>query len=145
MKQKIRRGQAVVEMALVIPLFLLVVMGIIDFGRAMHAWSALNLQCVEAARVGAKRRFLLFNNFDANSHASLSKVQDAFWRNLSPLTPRADVTGPVIEGVGDSSKIVKVSCSFNMNLITPVLGSLVGGESKGGGLTLSATAEQGKE
>jgi len=40
-KYKKNVGQATVEMALVLPLFLFTVIGICDFGRSMDAWGTL--------------------------------------------------------------------------------------------------------
>lgn len=44
------RGQATVEMALVLPILLLVLMGIVEFGRLLHA----QLQLQHAAREGVR-------------------------------------------------------------------------------------------
>jgi Flp pilus assembly protein TadG len=46
-----RSGQALVEFALVVPIFMLLVMGVIEFGRA---WN-LQQTITEAAREGARR------------------------------------------------------------------------------------------
>jgi len=55
MKKLEKKGQAIVEMALVLPLFIFVVIGIFDFGRVLHCWGTLNYQCVRAARVSTRR------------------------------------------------------------------------------------------
>jgi Flp pilus assembly protein TadG len=44
-------GQSLVELALLLPLFLLVVFGIVDGGRAIYAFSTINNAAREAARV----------------------------------------------------------------------------------------------
>ena len=46
-----RRGAVIVEMALILPLFFLVVLGIIEFGRAMSASQLIT----SAARLGARQ------------------------------------------------------------------------------------------
>lgn len=46
-------GQALVEFALVIPLFLLLLFGIVDFGRYVYTANGLNQAAREAARVGS--------------------------------------------------------------------------------------------
>jgi len=55
MKHRSRRtrGQALVEFALVVPMFLLLIFGIIDVGRYVYANNSLNQAAREAARVGA--------------------------------------------------------------------------------------------
>lgn len=47
------RGQGVVEFALVIPIFLLVVFGLLDAGRAVHTNSVLSQAAREGARLAA--------------------------------------------------------------------------------------------
>jgi Flp pilus assembly protein TadG len=50
-KRKSRRGAAAVEMGFVLPIFLMVIFGIIEFGRAFSAQHLLD----SAARLGARR------------------------------------------------------------------------------------------
>ncbi len=47
------RGQAMVEFALVIPIFLLMLFAVIDFGRYVYTANGLNEAAREAARVGS--------------------------------------------------------------------------------------------
>jgi Flp pilus assembly protein TadG len=46
-----RRGQALVEFALIIPLFLLLLVGIFDLGRAVFAYNTLTNAAREGARI----------------------------------------------------------------------------------------------
>jgi Flp pilus assembly protein TadG len=48
-----RRGQALVEFALVVPLFLLLLAGMIDFGLGLNASIAVSNAAREGARLGA--------------------------------------------------------------------------------------------
>ena len=48
-------GQSLVEFALVIPIFLLVLFAIVDFGMAFHAWITVTNSAREGARIGAVR------------------------------------------------------------------------------------------
>ena len=45
-----RRGQALVEFALIVPLFILIVMGIFEGGRAIYTYNALSNAANEALR-----------------------------------------------------------------------------------------------
>ena len=45
-------GQALVEFALVLPIFLLLLFGLIDVGRLVYTWNALNQAAREGARYG---------------------------------------------------------------------------------------------
>jgi Flp pilus assembly protein TadG len=47
-----KKGQAVVEIALVLPILLFVLCGIVDFGRILYASSHLNIVSQEAVRLG---------------------------------------------------------------------------------------------
>ena len=60
------RGQALVEFALVVPLLIIMVMAIIDFGRA---WS-LHQTITDAAREGA-RQSVISNNVTQDSAAAI--------------------------------------------------------------------------
>lgn len=147
MPSKRTKGQAVVELALVLPIFIFVILGIFDFGRALHAWSNLNFQCMQAARAATKRinPLLARNLFTRSTHPSEDEVKSAFWKNKSPMMVANDISGPVLSGVGDSSREVQISASYRLNLITPLLGNIVGGQSKDGALVISATARESKE
>lgn len=58
-----RRGQALVEFALVVPILLLLVLGIIDFGRA---WN-LHQTITDAAREGARQAVVFDPDVDQDS------------------------------------------------------------------------------
>ena len=67
-QNNLRRGQAVVEFALVLPLLLLLVLGAIEFGRVLLRLHLLTTASREGARVGS-----LPNNLEADIE---DKVQD---------------------------------------------------------------------
>jgi len=50
------RGTAVVEMALVLPLLLVLVLAIVDFGKAFNYWNDTNHLAAEGARFAAVNR-----------------------------------------------------------------------------------------
>jgi len=150
--KKQKKGQALVEFALVLPIFLIVVFGIIDFGRILHSWASLNNQCVNAARAGAKRNTFLFGNslFLNDSHASEQAVLDAFWSMQSPfMQSRGDFNQdnpdnkPTLSGVGTNNPTVSVSASYRLSLITPFLSSAIG--NKDGTFTINAVSSEDKE
>lgn len=47
-----QKGQAILELALVLPIILIIFCGIVDFGRILHAKEQLNLVAQEAVRLG---------------------------------------------------------------------------------------------
>ena len=65
------RGQALVEFALVIPLFLLVLFGIVDMSRFVFDGNALN----EAAREGARQGSVAWRPADCNGLTRVACVQ----------------------------------------------------------------------
>ncbi|MBM4074830.1 MAG: pilus assembly protein, partial [Planctomycetes bacterium] len=67
-----RRGAAMVEMALVLPLFLMLVLGIIEFGRAMMIANLVT----NAAREGARTAVL-----DGSTNASVTSDIQTFLRS----------------------------------------------------------------
>lgn len=146
-----KNGQALVEFALILPIFLIVLFGIIDFGRALHSWSSLNYQCIQAARAGTKRNTFLFGNslFLPRSHADASEVYAAFWKYQSPyMTKKTDFNvgspsnNPFLNGVGTNATTVEVRATYEFTMITPLF-SLMGNEN--GTITISAFASEDKE
>ena len=49
---KEENGQSLVEMALLLPLLLLLICGIVDLGRLMFAYASLNMTAQETVRIG---------------------------------------------------------------------------------------------
>lgn len=96
-----RRGAAMVEMALVLPVFLLVLMGMIEFGRAIMVGQLVT----NAAREGARMAIL-----DGSTNSSVSASIKSF------LTTAA--------GVGDGDITVTITVDGVAN------GSLASAESK---------------
>ncbi len=150
-----KTGQATVEMALVLPLFIFVIIGIFDFGRLLHSWSTLNYQCVRAARVATRRISPLIarNLFTADTHLKLGQeenvygVWDEFWKYRSPTMPVEGYSfgENSFEGVGTGTRYVTISASYTMTLMTPLMGALVGGENGEGTITISASVTEQKE
>ncbi len=71
-KRLARRGAAAVEFALVAPIFFLVIMGIIDFGRMMMVQNIM----INAARAGARQAIL--------SGSTTTQVQTTIANCLTP-------------------------------------------------------------
>lgn len=144
-----RSGQGVVEMAFVLPVFLFVLIGIIDFGRAFHVWTSLNRQCVEASRVGTKRLHQLIgrNLYTATTHESFANVEAAFWNARSPMMIQTNYSELSFDGIqiNRASEFVHVSAKYELELITPFMGTLVGKANSDGKLTIYAEARERKE
>jgi len=152
-KNKPNRGQALVEFALVLPIFIFVIFGIIDFGRAFHCWTSLNYQCIQAVRAGTKRSNPLIarNVYTSTTHASADAIVQAFWKFQSPMMDKASYNlgnpdnNPIIIGAGTSASEVEVSATFDMVLFTPGMAGILGGQNKSGAITLRTSAKENKE
>jgi Flp pilus assembly protein TadG len=121
------RGAAAVEFALLLPLLLLLVFGIIDFGRAINAQITLT----QAAREGARLAALGQPNVVSRTQAAAT--------GLSPVT--VTVTSCPAGATQTTDAVVQTSYSFNF--VTPVgaIAGLFGGGGFGSPITLTATGE----
>jgi Flp pilus assembly protein TadG len=108
------RGAAAVEMAIVLPLLLLLVCGIIDFGRMLNTQITLSA----AAREGAR--------WAALSQPGVPARVSAAAPGISPA-PSTAVTGcPATPAIGQNATVIATS---TYTLITPLgaVGGLFGG------------------
>jgi Flp pilus assembly protein TadG len=121
------RGAAAVEFALLLPILLIVVFGLIDFGRALNAQVTLT----EAAREGARLAALGQANVVSRTQAAatgLSAVNVAV--TACPLNS------------GASTDAV-VTASYQFSFVTPVgaIAGMFGGAGFGAPITLTATED----
>lgn len=100
-----KRGQALVEFAIVLPIFLLVVLLIFDAGRAIYFYSAIH----NAAREGARYGII---------HQDTVKIQNVTRQKAVGL-----VINPVVT---ITTNTVTVAISYPFTTITPLLDRLIG-------------------
>lgn len=110
------RGAAAVELALLLPLLLFLVFGIIDFGRALNAQITLT----QAAREGVRLAALEKPDGDVSA-----RVQDA----ATPLSGVSAATTPCPNG----DEKATVVASYPFEFVTPIggLAGIFGGGSFG--------------
>jgi Flp pilus assembly protein TadG len=149
------RGQSLVEFSLILPVFILLLFGILDMGRAIYAYNTV----ADAAREGV--RVAIVNQIQTSPDC----VQDRPIQN--PLTPHwsikacaaksavslgiqpADVTvsyaappGVVLTCPPSGSPTVSVGCiasvkvDYTFRAITPVIGNIVGA------ISMSSTSQE---
>jgi Flp pilus assembly protein TadG len=123
------RGAAAVEFALLLPVLLLVVFGIIDFGRALNAQITLTQAAREGARLAAVGQ---------PAAAVVARTQAAA-TTLTGVTV-AVTSCPAGAGLGANAV---VQAGYQFSFITPIgaVAGLVGGGGLGSPITLSATSE----
>jgi len=107
--RKAEDGQSLVEFALVLPIFLLVLFAIVDFGMAFHAWITVTNSAREGGRLGSVH---------ASAAAIQQRVRDTAdtlnQDDLSVTVTNADDQG------GQPGESVVVDVSYSYSLITPL-------------------------
>ena len=104
------RGQSHAEFSIVVPIFLILVFGIVDFSMALRAW----LTVTNASREGA--RVLVLGQ-------SCSQVTAQSQNVAKGLSPSVTVTITPSTCTGVSGDSMSVSVSYTYKFVTP-LGSL---------------------
>lgn len=112
------RGAMVVEFGLVVPILLLLVFGIIDFGRAYYTLNNLT----SAVREGVRRAAVLEDPIA--SQDDIKAVVVNFSQPLSgpPMDPDNVIVTMHDGGTPDAR--IEVEASYQMPLITPLVGQL---------------------
>jgi Flp pilus assembly protein TadG len=117
-------GQTLVEFALIVPIFILMMVGIFDVGRAVYAYSTINNAAHEAVRLAIVDQ----NTADVRARAVSQSV--AVGVNSADVTVRwlsseyTDVAP--CNATPRYGCAVEVSVSYDFNAATPMLGSLLG-------------------
>jgi hypothetical protein len=106
------RGQAVVEFALLLPLFLIVLFIIIDFGVGISRWTVVTSATREGARIGA---------VGVSPNEIKSKVAVTSNDLLDPLDVHVNyVDNNTNNPLGDHGDSVVVESDYDYQLITPL-------------------------
>jgi Flp pilus assembly protein TadG len=135
-------GQSLVEFAFVLPIFLLVLFAIIDFGMAFHAWIAVTSSAREGGRLGAVHPSLEAAGSPCFGQGSLSQCIETRVRDTAGNIGD-DLVVNVTNADGVTGESVVVDVSYDYSLITPLsdfMGMISGG-SIGDSFNLSSTAD----
>ena len=124
MRRRRGRGQALVEFALVIPIFLLLVFGLVDLGRAVFVNNSLG----EAARDGAR-----YGSVQARAYDNTSRTAVEVWVEARLVgVPDATVTVTCVAQnadlgcAGNGYDTVIVTAEADLQMITPIISQIVG-------------------
>jgi len=117
------RGQGLVEIALVLPVFLLALFGLIDVGRAIFAYNSVS----EAARNGA--RVAIVNQIPADiCEVGASRAVGLGLPTSCAATNSVGIT--VSQGAGCSPMklncLMTVAAKYDFRAITPVIAQILG-------------------
>ncbi len=124
------KGQALAEFALLIPIFLILLFAIVDFGMGFHSWIKVTNSAREGARLGAVA-------------ATQQDIIDRVYQTSDLPNESANMTVTVTNAQGQPGESVVVQVDYDYDLITPLAGlvQLVSGNILGPTLTFSSTAE----
>lgn len=144
--QRLRRrqlGQSLVEFALVLPLFLLIVFGIVDAGRYVYITNAFNQAAREAARYGSVEQWSWScpasvplasqNRLTCTQQVAKDRMAGAPAYYTSTATCTTDGTTSVSAAACRSGYVLKVvvatpttPANQRFSFFTPVIGNLIG-------------------
>jgi Flp pilus assembly protein TadG len=148
---RIKGGQAIVEFALVLLVFLFMVLGVIDLGRGIFDYNALSDSAREGAREGVvsgnsvaqmcQKVLAMYLVNDVNTSASCATSGDPAVTNAGAANPN-DFVIQVYRGISPSSTTPydKVVLTYKFKPVTPLIDTAMG-IATGGTLSISATSE----
>lgn len=106
-KLKNQKGQALVEFALVVPILLIIVMGIIEFGFMFNAYITISNASREGARLGV---------LGGNDAAVVARVIET-----SPNLDDSRFTITITPGTRSRGDMLRVNVNYDYEVITPIL------------------------
>jgi Flp pilus assembly protein TadG len=141
--KKRERGAALIEMALTLPLLLLISISVYEFGRAFQHWQVLT----NATREGARIASLPGTSDDAITE----RVQDYLAAGQLPFANSASVSvahdGEITIGpdATASASTVTVNYPFEFIVLQPIARMVVSGTDVGEAITMSVSATMRNE
>jgi len=135
-------GQALLEVAITLPILLLVAVSIFEFGRAYQTWQVLTNAAREGARVAVLPNATT-NDVQTRVNAYLQNGQLDNYQNA---TVTVDQNSTVVVGPGTASaSVVSVAYPFSFIVLNPVANLVAHGTTVGTPLTITAAAEMRNE
>lgn len=109
-------GQAVLEFAMILPLILLLIFGLVDFGRAYYTWLVVTNAAREGARVGATQQ-------------PLTAINTRIYDTAAGLDAD-ELTISVTNVQGARGEAIEVDLEYNFVFVTPIgnIMEVIGGE-----------------
>ena len=107
------KGQAMVEFALVVPLLVMLLFGIIDFGRIFHTYLAIDHASREAARV-------------ASIGESDATIVSTAVTNAASVSLKSGQVSVSPGGTKSSGSDVTITITYPISFLTPVVSSITG-------------------
>lgn len=115
MRRRSRRGQALVEWALLLPVFILLLVGLLDVGRAIYAYNTVANSARYAARVA------IVNQDETTVVAAAIKEGVALGLTSADVSCTGCVSGGASAVEGTS---ISITVTYDYEPATPLIGSL---------------------
>ncbi len=111
---KKERGQAVVELAILLPVLILILMAIFEFGRVMNAYMIVT----HASREGARAAAVGIQDAEV-----VTRVE-----NFSSTLNDANITVTIdpLHASRSTGDTVTVTVEYDIDVITPIIGAITG-------------------
>ena len=119
------RGQSLVEFALVLPIFLVLILGVFDFGRLIFFHTSMTNGAREGARLAAVNQDVSLIEERIEAQTALITPTIALNFYVPPDDPNDQPTEPC-DAVPDVGCLVVVELEADFNAITPIIGSIIG-------------------
>lgn len=108
-----KKGQALLEIALALPILLLFFCGIVDFGRILHAGSTINMVAQESVRLSGLGK--------SDIEVAQFAKDKAYFKDKTEIT----VSITPVDTVRKSGDYVTVDITYNVKYITPIVNVLL--------------------
>ena len=109
-----KRGQALVELALVVPVLLTLVLGIVEFGRVFSVYMTIQ----HAAREGVRLGILGATDAEIIGRVQANSATLDLGKMSVNVSPGASLRTP--------GTIMTVSVAYNFAVVVPIINTLVG-------------------
>jgi Flp pilus assembly protein TadG len=135
-KWKQQRGQAIAEFALIAPVLMIIIFGIIDMSRIYNAWVTIQGSSREAARYGVTGR----SDCSIGTPSRLACIEDTALERADALTNSPedisvtvrswefpDYDDPAAEDdPGEQCDALEVQVDYDFTPATPLIGNIIG-------------------
>jgi Flp pilus assembly protein TadG len=124
------KGQALVEFTLLVPIFLILIFAIVDFGMGFYSWMSVTNGAREGARLGAVL-------------APQDEIETHVYDTIDLPDEDTKMTVTVTNAQGQPGESVVVQVDYDYDLITPLAGlvQFMTGDVIGPTITFSSKAE----
>lgn len=137
MSSERRRGQALVEFALIVPIFLLILLAVFDLGRAVFAYNSVTNAAREGARLAIVNQTTASITAKAIANVSIAETASP---NVTVVFrqsgPNADATQNAVCSPLKIGCMAIVTFQTTYRPITPIVGQII----FSGGVTFTATS-----